>query len=430
VGVDSCERTTVPNAVVPRHLTTAEIWYNSTMKNDRVRRALELHAEGKTWHEVAPLIGMKHGDSVRKLVRQARRAGEINTVADKVKTRVENGRLAAQLRSEQAILRKLTERRVFIEEVRGVIRDAAKTLQPIEPPAWIPHPPPPEEEVGALVLADGHLGMSTPGRINAGWSQTVAVTEQQMRRLTQEVLRYWERHRWRELVMLDLGDDVEGSNMRPSQHRIVDPLAAQQSAQFGRLLAECIANLLSTIKHMRLERVPGNHGRPTEKAGNAGLDVLGPENSWDWVAGEFVREIHSEAIAQGRLEVHNHQTWYGITEILGHRVIFEHGSSLRGGGGNGGLPFAQISRMALNYLDLEGMYTLLALGHWHRPYRIPNGYAGAVIGTGAFPPTTPFVVSSKHQATRPSQTLLSINRKQGISAEYLIYLDTERDRRP
>lgn len=275
------------------------------------------------------------------------------------------------------------------------------------------------------------MGQHTPGRINAGWNQDVDTTTRQMNRLADAVIRLWEQQRqsvqWKNLVILDLGDDVEHSGMRPSQHRIVEPLVAQQSTIYGRLLADLILRCLTVFEHVRVERVPGNHGRVSEKAGNAGLDVLGPENSWDWVGGEVARAILQESIRDNRVTIVNHENWYAITDIMGHKVIFEHGSSERGGGGFGGIPAYGLTRMGAAYRDLEGDYSLLAIGHWHRPMWLPTGFRSWIGANGSFPPTTPFVASAKHSATRPTQTLLSFHPKKGITQTRWIYLDTARD---
>ena len=407
---------------------------------EQLQEAQRLHDAdaNRSWKDIAQAVGrIGEGDALRRAVRRRVRASgegpassaakDPPTVQERVEA--ERQRVYAQAATEE--LKRLTTRRRYIEEVRDAVRAAAIQM---ETPQLLPEAHEfggYDEEIAFGLIGDVHAGMDTPGRINGGWHQTLEVTEAQYRHLAKSTLTIWDIQRrsvpWRRAHIIDLGDAVEGSNMRPSQHRIVDPLVAQQAAAYGRMQAEYVAKLLTVFEHVTLERVPGNHGRVSEKAGNAGMDVLGPENSWDWVAGEFVREILRHAIDEGRLTLINHENWYGVTEVMGHRVIFEHGSSMRGGGGWGGLPWYGIARMASAYLDLEGQYSLLAVGHWHRPWEVPNGYQGLVVGNGSFPPTTPFVVAAKHSATRPSQTLMSLHPKKGLTMKRLIYLDTPRE---
>lgn len=388
------------------------------------------HDAGETWQEIADSLGVKR-ESVRSVVRWTRKqASETQDAPPKdapvsVNDAVSNERIRAHRQAEIAQLRRLTSRRAWIEEVRDAIKNTAITQEPIKFRGR-QSASGDDEETAVLLIGDVHLGQNTDGRINSGWTQNAAVTEAQLQRLGDAVLRAWTVHQkmWRSLVILDLGDDVEGSNMRPSQARIVEPLVAQQSAMYGRLLARLIQRCLTVFEHVRVERVPGNHGRVSEKAGNAGMDIYGPENSWDWVAGEFVREILRHDIDAGRLTLINHDNWYATTRVAGKRVIFEHGSSERGGG----IQSSSLTRMASAYRDLEGSYDFLALGHWHRPVIWPTGYNSLVVVNGAFPPTTPYVVQ-KHAATRPTQTLLSVHAQYGVTRIQHIFLDTPRDPR-
>lgn len=402
------------------------------------------HAAGESWQQIAESLGdtapgaRERLRSMVKAQRRKLRAAGIEPVTTQpapeppsVPQQVQAQRERARLRADIAELKRLTERRAWMEEVRDAIREAGLTLEPPELRPEALQQGPFDPEVAVLLLSDLHVGQHTDARINAGWVQTIEVTENQMRRLGDTVLRIWDIQRrsipWRELVILMMGDGVEGSNMRPSQHRIVDPLVAQQSAALGRMIGELVQRCLTVFEKVTVESVPGNHSRVSEKPGNAGLDVLGPENSWDWVSVAFAEEILRPAISEGRVTVRNHGAFYAVTEVAGKRIIFEHGSTLRGGGSFGGIPYYAIDRAAAAYRDLEGPYDILALGHYHRPYVLPVGYGSLAIGNGALPPTTPFVASAKHSHVRPSQTLLSIHPKKGVTMIRHLYLDTVRE---
>lgn len=421
------------------------------------------HAAGESWQAIADSLGVNR-EKIRSVVRSARKQGRLPDAlapapladvtpevpevlaapaadepapapAPTVNEAVQAERDRAKRRADIVTLKQLTSRRAWMEDIYEAVRTAALAVDVPSLRADAAQLGTFDEETAVLLISDVHVGQHTPALINGGWEQTLAVTQDQMRRLGDAVLRIWDiQHRstpWRQLVIRDLGDDVEHSNMRASQHRYAEPLVAQQSAAYGVMFADLIQRCLTVFAHVRVERVPGNHGRVSEKAGNAGMDVLGPENSFDWIGGAFAAEILRAAIDAGRLTFINHANWYARTEVVGRRIVFEHGSSLRGGGSWGGIPYYAIDRMAASYRDLEGAFDILALGHYHRPYVLPAGYGGVVIGNGSFPPTTPFVVAAKHAHTRPTQTLLSLHPKKGITMIRHLYLDTVRaDRVP
>lgn len=337
----------------------------------------------------------------------------------------QRSRLAADLKH----LKELTALRAFQKEFIESVRDEIRTLDtPKMLPVALSHGTW-DEETAVLLLGDVHLGQVTNARVNGGWAQTPEVTKAQFKMLAKALYRIWEIQNastpWRHLVILGLGDMCEGAHMRTSQAKRSTPVT-HQALEFGKQLAEFITFCLTFFEKVTYESVPGNHGRVSQRAGEGGLDELDPAESFDWLGGQIASLILKPSIDAKRVSVYNHQTISAETEIMGHRIFFEHGSSLRGGGGWGGIPFYGHTRMGSSYRDLEGDFSLIATAHFHRSFDLPTGYKARIIGTGSFPPTTPFIYGSKHQATRPSQVLLSFHKTKGITQVRTIYLDTPR----
>ncbi len=390
--------------------------------------------QGWSLDRIAHETGLNR-DTVRSILGRHRPGGvqgqeAARAAQEATQTAVQQERARAIRDAQAAELRRLTARRAVIEEWRDAIHQAALTVTPpglVALPAQAPF----GEEEAVLLLGDVHLGQATPPRLTAGWTQDTETTEGQVRVLGEALLRLWELQAgaapWRTLHLLCLGDLVEGSGMRTSQARQVDLLAVQQAGAAGRAVASLVLTALQRFEHVTLDAVPGNHGRTSQQAGPAGLAELDPADSFDWLAIEFAGEILRAAVEAGRVEIRNHQQYYGTLEVAGHRVVLEHGSSLRGGSSWGGIPYYGVDRTSAAYRDLLGDYTVLALGHFHRPYELPSAYGGMVVGNGAFPPTTPFTVATRHQATRPSQTLLSIHPRRGVTMIRRLYLDTPRE---
>lgn len=390
------------------------------MTPEQVREAEELVRRGWGRYRIARHLGISE--------KQARKA--IDSVRRDPSDAIARERERARAKAQEREMRRLVERRAVIEEWRDAIREAALTVDP--PPTWdVGGFGPGDEETAVLILSDVHYGQSTPARINAGWTHTPKVVERQFEALARAVLKIWDLRRqsmpWRNLVILRLGDMVDGDGMRASQARQVEPIVVKQTAEVARLEAAFIQACLQAFDTVRVESVPGNHARTSPKPGVAGLAELDPADSYDWLSAEFLRATLAPAIEAGRVEIKNHESYWAVTDVMGHRVILEHGSSLRGGGSWGGLPYYSIDRAAAAYRELEGPFTVLAFGHYHRPYVLPAGFGGLVVGNGSFAPTTPFVAGSKHRATRPSQTLLSIHPRKGVTMITHLYLDTQRE---
>lgn len=394
--------------------------------SELIEEAWQRHQQGESWRQLAQAFHYPFDrDSFRRRI--LKRKGRVGSSSPEppLHQTIQTAREHLHHKVQQEEMRRLTSRRVFIEEIRDALKTALPTLDPPRP-FELPSTAFRHQETAILLISDVHVGQHTPGRINGGWHQDLTVTQFQFQKLFDAVAKLWHVHHWGQLVILDLGDDVEGSNMRVSQSRIVDPLVAQQALAYGQLLAEFVQSCATLFQTIRIERIPGNHGRVSAKAGNAGLDELDPINSWDWIAGEATRLMLRPLIEANRLTLINHEGFYGVTHVYDFPLIFEHGSSLRGGSGWAGIPYYGADRMAAAYRDLEGDYRVLAIGHFHRHFVLPTGYQGTLIANGAFPPTTPFVVSSKHQAARPCQILFALHPEQGVTMIRALFLDTPR----
>lgn len=350
---------------------------------------------------------------------------KIRTVNDQVEAQRESARRKADI----AELKELTSKRAVITEWTEAIKTSALSMPT---PALFQILPDTkgEEETALLLISDVHVGQDTPARLTAGFDIDTSVTHIQFKLLAQKIIIFWNIHNignrpWKKLVILDLGDDVEGSSMRASQARIANPLVTDQTRLYGQWLAEFITTLLQVFERIEVHRVPGNHGRVSHKAGIAGLDELDPANSFDLLAGKFTEAIVQPSITAGRVQITNYDGYVGQIKVAGQKVLFEHGSSLRGGASLG-IPAYGIYRAAANFMRLYGEFDLLCMGHWHQAMLLPAGYRAKIVMNGAFPPTTPFVAGDLHNLSRPTQMLLSLHRHIGLTGIYPIYLDIPR----
>lgn len=403
------------------------------MAKEHVETIKKLLSSGMARMEIADSLGLTYDSVCHTIRRYPQDFKDIDNkpdvsynVKENVSSNIEAQRERARRQLELNELRSLTNKRASILEFKEAIQTAALTIDPPDLIPFVANSKKFDDEVAVLVIGDVHVGQHTPARINGGNEHTLETTKQQFNVLTHKLLQAWEIQSksilWKELVLVDVGDDVEGSNMRESQHRIVDPLVTQQTALYGRLLANLISSVMQVFPKIRVERISGNHGRTTQKAGNGGLSTTDPIDSYDWLAGQFAEEILRIAIDDKRVQFINHEGYWGSTDILGHKVVFEHGASYKSGS-YGGIPFYAISKIASRMKEFEGDYTALVLGHYHLPYVLPQGYKSVIIGNGSFPATTPWVATTLRNIVRPSQTLFSINKDVGITMVKHLYLD-------
>ncbi len=333
----------------------------------------------------------------------------------------------AQAKAEtKAIVRK----RIFEEDFLETLKECTDKLasRPIEAVAMPLFYPVAVPRAGVLLLSDSHMGQASPARLDGNYAYDSKIAALQWRRLTEQTIHLCAIYGISELYLIDLGDDVDGDDMRPGQHRLVDKLAVEQSVEYANHLARLLRIIAEMGIMVHVYRVPGNHARVSQGKGIAGLAELDPMASYDWLAGEIVRGICQDAIDDGAITFSNDGSIYGTIDIYGQRILFEHGCSLSGGTTVAGIPINSIIRAVQGYRDLEGHIDLYVHAHYHRFYTYTVPYSTLVIGNGAFPPTSPFILSTYKARTRPEQTFLIVDEERGIGPIIPIWLDVSRVR--
>jgi hypothetical protein len=363
--------------------------------------------------------------------------------APTIAERVNNEREREQDKATAKELHDLVSRRAQIEAIHDAIKSAGMqaTLPPV---VTLTRHIGADEEFPVLHIGDWHVGMNTDRRVGVGFAVTMQTAARQVQSLIQAVARCAELQGcWRRLTIIDTGDDVEGQHMRSSQHREAEPVA-EQAVMVGMLKAQLIRSLLQVFDSVDFYSVPGNHSRISSKPGIAGLDEIDPINSWDWISTEYARGLlgqfnGSEIDLPERVRIFNYGSFIARTEVAGWPIVMEHGAQIKGGA-YGGVPYYPVARAATNvrnllapsdmeldpdtkqYLQRVGDPYLFLLGHFHRPTLIPQSF-GWVGMTGSFPPTTPFVASTQHQALRPTQNLYSLHPHKGLTVYRPLYLE-------
>lgn len=343
---------------------------------------------------------------------------------------------AAHRRADIAELRRLTSVENHRQDALQIIRDMSVMISPpkYHPVAAAPKRAP--RHTAALVTSDWQLGQLSKLSASGGmYEQTSAVTKRQVRQM-------WERfllcHRieaagknYDELVLWNLGDMCDGDQLRVSQAVEVDAPVTQQALDVLDLEAWLIEQALTVFPKVRVLRVGGNHDRTSAKAGLAGLGELGFTDTYSWLIGGFIQRLFTKSIDQGRLDIVNHESFFGTAKVVGLRAVYEHGSSFKASTGSyGGISFYSIANAARGYKEMLEGADLVLFAHHHRAMILPlNGGWGAHIMNGALPPTSNFIQTLKGYG-RPQQWMLDFHESVGVAGYRPLYLEQPEHMRP
>lgn len=342
------------------------------------------------------------------------------------------------IRREQiAELRRLTKAENHRQDALRVIRDMAAMA---EPPKLSPAPKAPKNaphHVTALCTSDWQLGQrSALGASGGLYEQSTEITKRQIRRM-------WElveiRHRIEatgkhidEFVIFDLGDLVEGDQMRVSQAAEIDAPVTQQALDVLDLEAWLLNQALALFPRVRLLKVGGNHDRTSSKPGNAGLGELGYTDTYSWLVGAFLQRMFERSIDSGRLEIVNHESFFGTAIVADMRCVYEHGASFKTSVGSyGGVPFYPIANAARGYKEMLDGADLVLFGHHHKAMVLPmNGGWGWQVVNGALPPSSSWIQAGFKGYGRPTQIMLDLHREIGLTQWAALYLEQPEHGRP
>ena len=332
-----------------------------------------------------------------------------------------------QEQAHRSELKKLTAMEERIRRYEGVLEGA---LTAYEPTPLVFVTPKTREKLPQheLILCTGDWHTGAVSKIH----ETGGVYEQNVETTRQQVFQLWDRivrlHaiqssgiHFTKLHIIALGDLIDNDDMRPSQHRSVEDVMTVQTVQAFDLFSWLCRQALTLFPEVEVEVVGGNHDRTGRSKGNAGLGELDYADTMSWLIGEFTKRLFAD---EPRIKVRNWNTYFGYKHVANHRVVFEHGSSIKWAANSyGGVPWYGVSMLPVKYASMLGAPDLMIIGHGHRPAVLPFGVGAWQILNGALPATSLYEQSSFKSVHRPLQWLLSVHEKHGLTGFTPIYLD-------
>jgi hypothetical protein len=349
--------------------------------------------------------------------------------ARRIEERLVKAREDAVRRADAAELRKLTAAKNYRDDALKVIREMTTMM---EPPKLRPAPTAPKRaprHTWGLVISDWQLGQLTTFEATGHvFEQTTKVTRAQVGEMwtAVEALHRIASHGKviEELVIFSLGDLLENDQMRPGQAAMVDAPVSRLAVDVYDLECNLINQALALVPKVRVLHVGGNHERTSSKAGNAGLGELGYTDTYSWMIGAILQRAFERSIDAGRLEIVNHESFFGTAVVANQRCVYEHGASFRASTGSyGGVSYYSIANAAEGYRKMLDGADLVLMGHHHRAMVLPLGWGWQVMN-GALPPSSQYGQSNFKGYSRPSQTLLDLHSEKGLVGWTPIYLET------
>lgn len=372
-----------------------------------------------------------------KLYGQIQRLKEKLSKFESLEYRLRRAKEDAQRRATIKKLERLLKAENARQEQLAIIRDC--TVQ-VEPPKYEPFALAPSSapvHTSALVTSDWQMGQwSKLGGSGGMYQQTTAITKRQVYQMWQKFLLCHTidaaAKQYDEFVLWNLGDMCEGDQMRQSQAAEVDSLVTSQTLEVFDLEAMLITEALKHFKKVRVLRVGGNHDRTSSKPGNAGLGELGFTDTYSWMVGEFLKRFFAKSQDADRLEIVNHESFFGTAKVAGLRCVYEHGASFKTSTGSyGGVPYYPIANAARGYQSMLDGADVVLFGHHHKSMILPmNGGWGWQILNGALPPSSSWVQSSFKGYGRPTQWMLEFHHEIGLNNFRPIFLEQPEHMKP
>ena len=388
----------------------AEVW-NETHNVNEVKR--------RTGHS---------GETIRRIVEERKLdpASVAKSLDETIRLSTEKDRYRAEQNEARKLLAAEARMRRYLHVLEENLQSHEPTPLVLERETHSEDPTHP----WVLALSDWHVGQKTREEETGGiYYQDIATTRKQVAKIWNAVqlihqVESKSRH-LPELHVLNLGDLIDGDDMRPSQHRKVEEVVTKQVIAAFDLLDWLIGQLLTIFPVVYIDGVGGNHDRLGPRRGDAGLGELDYIDTYAWLMMAFLERSRAKDIADGRLKLRNWETFFGYKEVAGQKLVFEHGSSFKWGAGSyGGVPWYGVHNLGPRYESMLGGADVIFLGHGHRPALLPKG-RGWICSNGALPASSTYAQSSFKTISRPVQWLLSLHEEHGVTGFHPIYAEAD-----
>ncbi len=322
----------------------------------------------------------------------------------------------------QKLLRQVAEAKAdkdgLVEAVYRAAREAAEGLHmpPVAPPAHDTRKK--AAEVAVAVLSDWQLAKQTK-------TYNTPVCEERIKRYGDKLISLVDiqraDHPVKELRIYLLGDIIEGEMIFPGQAHLIDASLFRQVMVDGpRILGDFVRRMLGCFERVHVVGVIGNHGA----LGGRARREYHPESNADAMLYEVVRMVLA---SERRLSWADNFTrgerhWYAVDQVGEKSFLLFHGDQVKGG--FAGFPWYGFAKKIQGWRmgAIREPFEYALSGHFHTPVTMTIGPI-TLWGNGSTESDNTYAAEQLAAMGRPSQRLLFVHPKRGVTAEYNVWLD-------
>lgn len=331
---------------------------------------------------------------------------------------VEEGDTKEALRRAHRDLAKAkASREELVQAVYQAVQDGVRTLQIDKVRSPSPDRRSKDPEVAVAILSDFQLAKVTRTYNTQVCADRVKLYGEKVRRLT-TIQRA--DHPVKQLRVWLLGDVLEGEMIFPGQAHLIDASLYKQLVYDGpKILSEFLRQMLQEFETIHVTGVIGNHG----SFGGRLRREYNPTTNADRMLYAILRLIFQDEkrITWNIPDLENERDWYAIDKIGSKSWLLCHGDQFKWGIKT---PSAEQKVLGWHSGAVPEKFDEVVCGHWHNMNLITlKGSHITLRCNGTTESYNTYAQEHVGSMGRPAQWLLFAHEKQGITAEYRVFLD-------
>lgn len=275
------------------------------------------------------------------------------------------------------------------------------------------------EETAIAVLSDWQLGKKTP-------TYSSEVCEERIELFTKKASNIVDiqrlDHPVKKIALFFVGDMIEGELIFPGQAWHIDSSLYQQVTIDGPRIMMATVNWASSMfEEVDVYAVPGNHGY----LGGRSRKDMHPESNADRMLYQICSQL-TEANEYENVNWHVAEDWWYVADLGDKcRFFLLHGEDVRS---YSGIPWYGWTRKVMGTTSMERIwpemsYDHMVAGHFHTPVSIYINGRRLWINAST-ESHNPYAARALSAAGEPAQWLLFSKPGRGVTAEYLVDLNT------
>lgn len=272
-------------------------------------------------------------------------------------------------------------------------------------------------ETACVVLGDWQLGKTSTTYSTETCARRIALMAAKVTELT-EIQRA--DHPVKDVHVWLIGDMVEGELIFPGQEHEIELSLFEQVLLHGpEILGSFLRSMLGTFESVTVSWCLGNHGR----IGGRQSRQMRPRNNSDRMVYAVTKMLlQGESRLKWQEDPFTYETWYMIDKVGETRFLLFHGDQIRGG--FAGFPWYGTAKKVQSWAAgaVKEPFDHAVHGHFHQQAMFTLNDI-VVYVNGTLESGNVYAQEQLGSMGRPSQRLLFVHPRNGVSADYTVWLD-------